>query len=104
VTRAAPCPLLPLGGDSTAEALADPALVKAGWTPRFLADAARRREAEDLYGHLGFEVMAAAVDPKGLGPECEGCLAAACDGYVMLYTRQSRKASMPPSPSKEKQQ
>jgi len=65
----------------------DPALVAAGWQPRFLADAARGAEAAELYRALGFDVRAEPVPPDVLGAYCEGCQVAVCQSFALLYTR-----------------
>ena len=67
--------------------LPDPAILADGWEPRFVADAARHREAAALYADLGFEVLSIALQLADFGAECGGC-AAGCPEFSMLYTRR----------------
>ncbi|MBI4346293.1 MAG: hypothetical protein HY553_05535 [Elusimicrobia bacterium] len=65
----------------------DPRLLAEGWTRRFLAAGDRAEEGMALYRSLGFEVRAERPSPEDLGPDCKGCAKAACEEYVMIYTR-----------------
>ncbi len=76
------------GPDLKAEIEPDPALVAAGWTPRFLADAARCAEAVELYSRIGFEVRIQPVAPADFDEKCGECPAVVCRTYSMIYTRR----------------
>ena len=66
----------------------DPGLVSEGWERRFMADAERAREAEELYASLGFEVLVETVKPSELSEVCAGCKLVVCRSYVTVYTRK----------------
>jgi len=59
-----------------------------GWTRRFTIEAARADEYVELHESLGDQVRVEALTPD-LAPreECRACLVAACDEYVVIYTR-----------------
>jgi hypothetical protein len=71
----------------------DPERIAAGWTRRFIADAARAEEAMDLYRELGFEVCADPVRPEDLAGECEACRLVAALRFKSIYTRRPGEAS-----------
>jgi hypothetical protein len=77
-------------GPDAAEArvAANPERVAEGWTPRFVADPARTREAVELYRELGFEVLAEPIAPEDLGGDCEDCRLVMQLRFRMIYTRQ----------------
>ena len=58
------------------------------WVRRFTIEAERADEYVELYQSLGEEVRVEPVTP-GLqsDEECATCLLAACDRYVVVYTR-----------------
>ena len=58
-----------------------------GWERRFTADAARVREATELYRKLGYEVRTEAVRSTDFRDECGGCHAAALQ-FQTIYTRK----------------
>jgi hypothetical protein len=59
-----------------------------GWLGRFTVKAKRADEDLELYESLGDEVRAEPVTThQRMGEECANCLLAACDKYVMIYTR-----------------
>ncbi len=66
----------------------DQALSKAGWTRRHLADETRAKEAAELYGSMGFEVMEHKLSPENFADKCTGCASTVCDSYVVIYTRK----------------
>ena len=66
----------------------DPKLVAEGWERRFMADADRAKEAEELYESLGFEVLTEAVKPTELSDLCSDCQLVVCRYYVTVYTRK----------------
>lgn len=66
----------------------DPELVAQGWERRFMADAAKAKEATHLYSELGFDVHAEPVKPAELSEACGGCRLVACRAYVTIYTRR----------------
>lgn len=68
---------------------ADPSRVAAGWTRRFIADAARAEEAIGLYEALGFEVCADPVRAEEIADECEDCRLLAALQFKTIYTRRS---------------
>lgn len=63
-------------------------LEAAGWERRFEADATRASELVELYSDLGYEVTTRRIAPEEIGPECAGCAIAACQRYVVVYTRR----------------
>jgi hypothetical protein len=58
-----------------------------GWERRFTADAARVREATELYRKLGYEVRTEAVRSADFRDECEGCHEVALQ-FQTIYTRK----------------
>lgn len=66
---------------------ADPHMLKAGWTPRFLADPDRAKEAAELYEKIGYEVKTQHVKPADFDERCGECPLTVCKSYVMIYTR-----------------
>ena len=73
---------------SEAQLRPDPARVADGWERRFIADAARTREACELYESLGFEVVADPLRAGELGEECDDCLLVALAQFRTIYTRR----------------
>lgn len=65
----------------------DRRLLREGWTPRFLADAARAAEALEIYRGMGLEERAESPSPGDFGEDCAGCAHTACRTYLMIYTR-----------------
>ncbi len=63
-------------------------LLAQGWVRRYLADPARAREAQETYTAAGFEVHLETLAPSDFGAKCQGCAAAACRSYVVVYTRK----------------
>ena len=68
--------------------VADPVLVKQGWERRFVADAARAREAAELYQQLGYEVRLEPVLPEHFAEPCEACALITLLRFQMIYTRR----------------
>ncbi|HEX9885803.1 MAG TPA: hypothetical protein VGA70_04915 [Longimicrobiales bacterium] len=66
----------------------DPARLADGWERRFIADAGRAREAVELYGELGYEVVADDVRPGDLPEGCEACQLVAALRFKSIYTRR----------------
>lgn len=66
----------------------DPARIAAGWQPRFVADAARTREAVELYQALGLEVCADPVRGSAAAEQCRDCQLVALLQFRMIYTRR----------------
>jgi hypothetical protein len=66
-------------------------LAAAGWERRFEAAATRASELVELYSDLGYEVTTRGIAPDEIGPECAGCAIAACQMYVVVYTRRPGK-------------
>jgi hypothetical protein len=59
-----------------------------GWTCQFTVEAERADEYVELYESLGNEVLVKPVTPGlQVAEECTTCLLAACDRYVVIYTR-----------------
>ncbi|MGD1995231.1 MAG: hypothetical protein PVH62_00510 [Anaerolineae bacterium] len=59
-----------------------------GWTRQFTIEAERADEYVELYESLGDEVRVESVMPgPTIAEECAACLLAACDRYVVIYTR-----------------
>ena len=64
------------------------ALEAEGWVQRFTIEAERADEYVELYQSLGEEVRVEPVTSDLLeAEECATCLLAACDKYVVIYTR-----------------
>ena len=70
---------------------AEPALLEAGWTRRFMVEPSRAEESVELYERMGLEVLLAAPAPQGFAEACQGCAKAACTAYLVVYTRQKRE-------------
>ncbi len=68
----------------------DPALVAAGWQPRFVGDARQVKEAIELYTELGFDVRAEAVPVEQLADDCSDCKALIFLRFKTIYTRKKR--------------
>lgn len=66
----------------------NPERLAAGWERRFLADAARAREAQAIYEGMGFEVALDPVRPQDLEPDCADCALVTAAGFRMIYTRR----------------
>lgn len=66
----------------------DPARVADGWQRRFVTDAARGKEAVELYESLGFEVVADPVRPEEMGEQCDTCRLLVLMGFRTIYTRR----------------
>jgi len=81
---------------------ANPELVADGWERRFLADEARAKEAFDLYTSLGYEVKSQKLTPNDFGPLCGDCQSAACQLYVMIYTRKTNSNKTNPNKTNSK--
>jgi hypothetical protein len=61
-----------------------------GWTRQFTTEVERAKEYVELYESLGNEVRLEPVTPDLMvAEECATCLLAACDKYVVIYTRPS---------------
>ena len=59
-----------------------------GWVRQFTVETERADEYVELYESLGNEVRAEPVTPDlQVAEECATCLLAACDRYVVIYTR-----------------
>lgn len=58
-----------------------------GWVRRFVADAERAREVEDLYSKLGYDVQSVPVEPGEFQGDCLGCQAVAYFRFRTIYTR-----------------
>jgi len=70
---------------------AEPALLEAGWTRRFMGEPSRAEESAEIYEQLGLEVLLAAPAPQGFAEGCQGCAKAACSAYLVVYTRRKRE-------------
>ncbi len=66
----------------------DAALLAEGWERRYVADAARAKEALETYAALGFEVLAQPLEPVQFPSSCGDCSATVCRSYVLIYTRR----------------
>ena len=59
-----------------------------GWIRQFTVEVERADEYAELYESLGNEVRVEPVTPDlQVAEECATCLLAACDRYVVIYTR-----------------
>lgn len=59
-----------------------------GWTRQFTVEVERADEYVELYQSLGNETRVEAFSPESVNEEaCATCLLAACDRYVVIYTR-----------------
>ena len=59
-----------------------------GWTRQFTIEAERADEYVELHEEMGNEVRVEPVTPDLMvAEECATCLLAACDRYVVIYTR-----------------
>jgi hypothetical protein len=59
-----------------------------GWIRQFTVEGERADEYVELYESLGDEVRVEPVAPDLMvAEECATCLLAACDKYVVIYTR-----------------
>ena len=64
-----------------------------GWTRQFTIEAGRADEYVELYEEMGNEVRVEPVTPDLMvAEECATCLLAACDRYVIIYTRPGEDA------------
>ncbi len=66
----------------------DPALIAAGWQPRFVADARQTKEATELYTELGYEVRAELVPVEQMDDECSDCQVLILLQFKTIYTRK----------------
>lgn len=80
---------------SEAQLQPDPTLVAQGWERRFMGDAARVREAVELYESMDFEVLTVPVQPAELADECDGCRLVVAFHFQTVYTRRSRTTAGP---------
>ena len=63
-----------------------------GWVRQFTIEAERADEYVELYESMGHEVRVEAVTPDLMAAEeCATCLLAACDRYVIIYTRSEEQ-------------
>lgn len=63
-------------------------LEKQGWIRQFTVEIERVDEYVELYQSLGNEVRIEALSPELMDEEaCATCLLAACERYVVIYTR-----------------
>ncbi len=63
-------------------------LEEQGWTRQFTIETKRADEYVELYEEMGHEVRVEAVTPDLMAAEeCATCLLAACNEYVIIYTR-----------------
>ena len=62
-------------------------LLAAGWERRYVADAARAKEAVETYGALGYEVLAQPIEPEQVPASCGDCSSAVCRSFMLIYTR-----------------
>ena len=65
----------------------DTGLAAEGWERRFTADAARAKEAVELYTQLGYEVRAECARTAGQKDECDECYTASSE-FMTIYTRR----------------
>jgi len=74
------------------------------WTCQFTIEAERAEEYVELYEEMGNEVrvepvipelMAALRQAQDVAEECATCLLAACDKYVVIYTRPGEGVNEP---------
>jgi hypothetical protein len=70
------------------DANGDAALLADGWERRFMADAARAKEAVELYASLGFEVRAEPVRREDIADDCEDCQLVTLLKFATIYTRR----------------
>ncbi|HID85923.1 MAG TPA: hypothetical protein EYP55_00920 [Anaerolineae bacterium] len=67
-----------------------------GWEPQFTVEAERADEYVELYEEMGLEVRVEPVTPDLMvAEECATCLLAACDRYVVIYTRSREDGHEP---------
>jgi hypothetical protein len=64
-----------------------------GWKRRFVADAARARDALALYAAAGFEVRAVPAEPQDFDSGCDSCALARSGMFQVIYTRRSARAA-----------
>ena len=70
-----------------------PGLEAQGWICQFTIEAERAQEYVELYEEIGLEVRVEPVTPDLMvSEECATCLLAACDKYVVIYTRPLNEA------------
>ncbi len=65
-------------------------LEKAGWEKRFVTDATRVGEMEELFMEMGFEVMAVPYESSESGG-CDVCVTGNPDGFRVIYTRKKKE-------------
>jgi len=67
-----------------------------GWIRQFTIEAERADEYIELYKSMGHEVRVEPVTPDLMADEeCATCLLAACDEYVIIYTRSEEHKDGP---------
>jgi hypothetical protein len=64
-----------------------------GWERRFVADAARARDALALYASAGFEVRAEPAEPQDFDAGCDSCALAKSGVFQVIYTRRATRAA-----------
>ena len=75
-------------GTKSGQATISEGLESHGWMQRFTVEAKRAAEYVELYESLGDEVRVEPVTPDLAASEkCRACLLAACDDFVVIYTR-----------------
>jgi len=63
-----------------------------GWVRQFTIEVERADEYVALYEEMGHEVRVEAVTAELMeAEECAACLLAACDRYVIIYTRSEEQ-------------
>jgi hypothetical protein len=87
-----PEPPAVFSGPPSAEALADPRLLAAGWVSRFVGQGARLAEMSHLYRSLGFEVLEVPLTPAMMGDDCADCRVVAQLDFRLIYTRRENRA------------
>jgi hypothetical protein len=66
----------------------DPSRIAEGWEPRFVVEARRVPEYEELYGSLGYEVLADPVGRGQVSEECGDCRIVILLDFRVIYTRR----------------
>jgi len=72
------------------------ALIREGWTRRFVANEPRLTESVELYQSMGYEVRLEALPPVDCDSadeesrECRACFKGFEDQYKIIYTRPKR--------------
>lgn len=68
-------------------------LPDASWERRFVADAARARDALVLYAAAGFEVLAVPAEPQDFDAGCDSCALARSGMFQVIYTRRAARGA-----------